>query len=151
VTGQHGAHEVHPAFTDRQNEFNLRQRAAADVSRGFEEGNDPAQPNRGRRPAHHRGRIRLMDEHESSDYGVELPERVQVLVRADGKFDVSQTGLSRPVAGGFDGSHCGVDPDDRPGRPDDPSNQYRDVPDAAADVEHAHARLNAACVDQPPR
>jgi hypothetical protein len=92
-----------------------------------------------------------MDEHGSSDCGVELPELIQVLIRADGKFDVSRTRLSRPVPGGFYGSLCGVDPDDRAGRSDTLSNQYRDVPDAAADVEHAHARLNAAFVDQPPR
>jgi hypothetical protein len=41
VTGQHGAHKLHPAFTDRPNEFDLRQRDAANVSRGFEEATIP--------------------------------------------------------------------------------------------------------------
>ena len=92
-----------------------------------------------------------MDEHTAPDRGVERRMRLEVLFRADDEIDLTKSRLFRSAPGGFDGAPLSVDPDDRSRRSDKLGHEHRNVANAAADVEHAHPRLDAAFIDQPPR
>jgi hypothetical protein len=92
-----------------------------------------------------------MLKHATSNRRVEWRVIVQRLIGPDDEFDLRESGLFRAVPSHLQSALLRIDSDDSPVSANGFGKKHRDVPDARADVENAHACLDAAFPDQPAR
>ena len=91
-----------------------------------------------------------MNKDAAADRSVEEPMIRDLLVVANDKCDVTESGLVGAATRHFDGARRRINPENPPGRSYRLGDEHRDIAGAGAEVEHAHTRLDAAFLDKPP-